>query len=173
MGPSTSLSEQGQTRLVIIREALSMDPDTPAGDIQLFLGNNISLIRHLVFGTVPHPDWQYRSGPELFEMRVWNRASHARNCRLWSAITGVYWEDVRIRDVMDMALHQMAGQNGWLLTRALRKTRRDTLPGELRTRLLAEEPGFGVQERLRFEEIGRKRRNRPGSLLREAVPQDE
>ncbi|KAL6869322.1 hypothetical protein ACO1O0_000647 [Amphichorda felina] len=166
-------TEQGEIRLAIIRQSFNMDPSTPTEQIRDFLARNIPIMRHLVYGTVAHPDWQFTSGPELFEMRVWDHGSHEANTRLWQAITEIEWREHHIDEFLRIAGGWGGGEARWYMKRGMRRSRLGVLPMELHRRILVDDEEYERVERMLFERTVLRRRNRPWSLLREAVPQDE
>ena len=90
-------SEEGKARFHTIRKTLSMDPSKPAAEIQALLARNPTIVRHLVSGTIPHPDWS-RVG---WEFSFPGMARMSENLACYEAIRDLYWDDEHLRGVID------------------------------------------------------------------------
>ncbi|PNY23594.1 Uncharacterized protein TCAP_06463 [Tolypocladium capitatum] len=163
--PYAAWSPEGQRRLRYIRHALSMPDDSPAEAVQDFLARNPSVIRHLAYNTVGHPDWTFDDGgADGAEVRV-SGAAVDRNLLLYQAITDVFWKSKRIWDVLDMAAEPTC-ETEWTLRVWYRKRRRDVVPPACFSRMLDEEPDLVMEDHQRKALAKEIRLNRPDSLLK-------
>lgn len=167
--PWFPFSERGQANLDTIRSSLGLDPSTTYLEIRRFLEENHSLIRHLMVGTIPHPDWQFELGSDTYEVHFGSQEAWRRNSDLWQAIWSTDWDNDPIENVIQMG----RDEGTWTFHHAMRRARRGMLPKSLLRRLLAEDDEFAQLDRERFSLIKSMRQNRPQSLLRTAVrPED-
>lgn len=172
--PFAPFSEEGQARLRVIRFCLAMDLSTSPQAIQTFLGNNPSILRHLFHGSIPHPDRHYAdedalAGPAEYEVRVSHPDSVQGNRTFWKAVTEMYWDDERIRRVIELALYSTSLRDEWLLREGYRKCRENQVSHAMYQRLMAEAAGFAEMERRKAEDKQLKRERRPRSLLGEVI----
>ncbi|POR36521.1 Uncharacterized protein TPAR_03229 [Tolypocladium paradoxum] len=163
--PYTAWSPKGQRRLRYIRHALSMPHDACPEAVQDFLARNPSVIRHLAYNTVGHPDWAFDDrGVDGAEVHVCGAAVD-RNLLLYQAIAEVFWQSRRVWDVLDMAA-EPTDETEWTLRVWFRKRRRDAVPLASFTRMLDEDPDLVMEDHQRRALAQEIRRKRPDSLLK-------
>lgn len=182
--PYTAWSPKGQRRLRFIRHALSMAEDADFQAVDGFLARNPSILRHLAYNTVSHPDWAFDdddstrseefswqrrrrapSGITEAEVRVADDGAVSRNLLLLHAISEVYWSSSIVHQVLAVIVTP-TGINERAVRVGLRKRRGERAHVVSCTDLLDNDPMAALGERDRRKLAALIQRARPDSLLK-------
>lgn len=165
-------SPLGGILLKRIRQRLSLPESSTAEAVQNHLASNISILRHLQYGTVAHPG-QYVTDQHgrLYEQRLSRRAARRAKNLLFD-IADVDWTEDLLREGL-FILGAGDREAGVFVREELRKMYRGnaSLHALLRRRAEDSEYARSVDEEKR--ETRRKRELRPNSLLRDVVSAEE
>ncbi|KAL7784985.1 hypothetical protein V8C43DRAFT_317755 [Trichoderma afarasin] len=161
-------SLRGRVRLRYIRTAFCMPIDSTSYQIESFLSRNPSLVRYLLYNTVPDPDHAY-----LYQKHVNSPASRQHNWHILCAIKQLNWIDETVDWMAEVARTEDEGALSEL--HKVRET--EILPTvwkkmqemEERKEKWKEMP----MEKLHVRAVQKMRKNRPNSLLRNVVTSQE
>ncbi|KAK5990767.1 hypothetical protein PT974_09039 [Cladobotryum mycophilum] len=155
---------RGRARLRYIREQLRLPAETTAEQVETYLTNNISIIRHLILRFVPNPDWYLEDLSGTQEVRP-RKAGWKRYCDLLLAIRELRWENRTIPRAIKFVSRPLQ-QDVFDRAVVLRKMRSGDCPAFVYNRACAADPEFAVSEEQKKIDVLEKRLARPYSLLR-------
>ncbi|KAL7935354.1 hypothetical protein V8C35DRAFT_333868 [Trichoderma chlorosporum] len=168
--PFTLHSLRGRVRLRYIRNALCMPTDATALQIESFLSRNPSIVRFLFFNVLPDPDHAYKEISCEYQIHVSHHMSKNNNGHLLRAIKQLDWVDETVDRVAELA----RTEDGRALSTLYKVREVKILPGVWKRMLEMEDKSQPMKiERLHTRVVIQMQRERPNSLLRNAIaPQD-
>ncbi|KAM6486152.1 hypothetical protein HDV62DRAFT_403455 [Trichoderma sp. SZMC 28011] len=161
-------SLRGRVRLRYIRTAFCMPIDSTSYEIESFLSRNPSLVRYLVYNTVPDPDHAY-----LYQKTVNNPASRQHNWHILCAIKQLNWID----EMVDWMAEVARTEDESALSELYKVREIVALPTVWKR--MQEMQGMGEKwesmplEKLHVRVVEQMRQNRPNSLLRNVLTSQE
>ncbi|KAL7786201.1 hypothetical protein V8C37DRAFT_392864 [Trichoderma ceciliae] len=169
--PFSLHSLRGRVRLRFICNAFSMPLDTSIAQIQGFLSRNPSIISYLTFNDVPNPDLLFRGDSQGCELKIEGRGCRKYNRRLLRAIGQLDWVDETVRWVVELSGTGSLADRETLST--LHKERQNKILPNVYSKMLEQSTRPRSVKRWEKSVVARMRKDRPNSLLRNAVmPED-
>ncbi|KAL5092301.1 hypothetical protein Trisim1_001559 [Trichoderma cf. simile WF8] len=161
-------SLRGRVRLRYIRTAFCMPISSTSYEIESFLSRNPSLVRYLLYNTVPDPDHAY-----LYQKNVNNPASRQYNWYILCAIKQLNWID----EMVDWMAEAARSEDEWDLSELYKVRETEALPTVWKKMQEMKESKEKWREmpmeKLHVRAVEKMRRNRPNSLLRNVVTSQE
>ncbi|KAK0761110.1 hypothetical protein N5P37_006054 [Trichoderma harzianum] len=164
-------SLRGRVRLRYIRTAFCMPIDSTSYEIESFLSRNPSLVRYLLYNTVPDPDHAY-----LYQKYVNNPASRQHNWHILCAIKQLNWID----ETVDWMAEAARSEDEGALSELHKVRETEILPTVWKKMQEMQEMEESKEkwkempmEKLHVRAVQKMRKNRPNSLLRNVAASQE